>query len=166
MSKEDIIKNQASSVKNIERYVSFLVATARIKGGQAIGNLADAFGIKLVDQIKEVSTNFTKSKYGSMFSDEVVKTIGKVSGMNSKEIREILNGETLSKEKDAKDKKQKEAEDKKQQVIKHEVTLLVKNDGTALDAVTREIGKSPSFTKSFREQIENLYTNNNNVVAN
>lgn len=166
MSKEDIIKNQASSVKNIERYVSFLVATARIKGGQAIGNLADAFGIKLVDQIKEVSTNFTKSKYGPMWSDEVVKTIGKLSGMNSKEIREILNGETLSKEKDAKDKKQKEAEAKQQQVIKHEVTVVVKNDGTALDAMTREIGKSPSFTKAFREQIESVYTNNNNVVSN
>jgi hypothetical protein len=167
MSKEDIIKNQASSVKNIERYVSFLVATARIKGGQAIGNLADAFGIKLVDQIKEVSTNFTKSKYGPMFSDEIVKTIGKASGMNSKEIREILNGETLFKEKDAKDKKQKEAEAKQQQVIKHEVTFVVKNDGTStMEAISREIGKSPSFTKAFREKIESVYTNNNNVVTN
>ena len=77
-----------------------------------------------------------------------------------------MNGETLSKEKDAKEKQEKEAKAKEQQVIKHEVTVLVKNDGATLDAWTREIGKSPSFTKTFREKVESLYTNNNNVASN
>jgi hypothetical protein len=167
MSKEDIIKNQASSVKNIERYVSFLVATARIKGGQAIGNLADAYGIKLVEQIKEVSTNFTKSKYGTMFNEGVVKAIGKISGMDSKEIREILNGETLAKEKVAKEKEAKEQANKKEAPIaRQELTVLIKNDGAVLDAITREIAKDPNFAKSIMELMVQNNNNNNNVKNN
>jgi hypothetical protein len=166
ISKEDIIKNQASSVKNIERYVSFLAASVRVKGGQAIAKLADAYGFKLVEEIKELSTNITKTKYGNMAAEGVIKNVAKLTGIDSKEIREFLNGETLAKEKEAKAKEQEKANKKEQQVIKHEVTVLVKNDGAPLDAMTREIGKSPSFTKAFREQIESAYTNNNNVKTN
>jgi hypothetical protein len=167
LSKEQIIENQASSVKNIERYVSYMAASIRIKGGQAMGKLADIYGIDPLKEIKENLKDFTKTENGKVFGEAMIKKISDTLEINIDKVRESLNGETISKEKDAKDKKQKEAEAKeKQQVIKHEVTVLVKNDGATLDAWTREIGKSPSFTKTFREKVESLYTNNNNVVSN
>jgi hypothetical protein len=103
---------------------------------------------------------------GKLVGEAMIKKISETLQININEVRKYMNGETLSKEKDAKEKQEKEAKAKEQQVIKHEVTVLVKNDGAPLDAMTREIGKSPSFTKAFREQIESAYTNNNNVVAN
>jgi hypothetical protein len=165
-SKEEIIENQASDVKNIERYVSFMAASIRIKGGQAIGKLADFYKIDPIAKIKELTKDFTKTENGKLFGETVIKNVADLLKINIDKVRESMNGETLAKEAKAKEK-EKDTKSKEQQVIKHEVTFLVKNDGTStMEAISREIGKSPSFTKTFREKVESLYTNNNNVVTN
>lgn len=166
LSKEEIIENQASDIKNIERYVSYIVASIRVKGGQAMGKLADIYGIDPLKDSKKYIKDYTMTENGKLVGEAMIQKISDTLQININEVRKYMNGETIAKEKDAKEKQEKDTKAKEQQVIKHEVTVLVKNDGATLDAWTREIGKSPSFTKTFREKVESLYTNNNNVATN
>jgi hypothetical protein len=166
LSKEQIIENQASSVKNIERYVSYMAASIRIKGGQAMGKLADIYGIDPLKEIKENLKDFTKTENGKVFGEAMIKKISDTLKINIDKVRESLNGETLTKQKEVKEKEKQQENKKDSPITRQELTILIKNDGAILDAITREIAKDPSFAKSIKELIERNGVNNNNVKTN
>jgi hypothetical protein len=129
-----------------------------------MGELADIYGIDPLKEIKENLKDFTKTENGKVVGEAMIKKISDALKINIDKVRESLNGETLTKQKEVKEKQQENKKDSP--ITRQELTILIKNDGAMLDAITREIAKDPSFAKSIKELIEKNGVNNNNVKTN
>lgn len=158
MSKEDIIENQASNIKNIERYVSFMAASIRVQGGKTIGNLADTYGINFLEEAKKYTKDYVTTEKGKMLGEEFYKNISNTLGIKNIPKNVDVNNLNLP---NVQTKNEEKIINNQTSISKSELTIFIKNDGAVLDAITREIVKDPKFAKTIRELIDKEQSNKN-----
>jgi hypothetical protein len=166
MSQEDVIKGQASNVRQIERYVQYLVAEARMQGGKSAIKLGQVFGIdadlskSITDELKNLGDNYVK-KYGV----QLQQALGTHTA-EGKALQNAINAQQKSNT--AKDAEKNMKSDKQTtdqntntnngtQQIEHNVNIKVP---ALLDDIGRGIAKDSSFITNLTERNARLYTNN------
>lgn len=154
LSKEEIIENQASNIKNIERNVSFMAATLRVQAGKVGGQIAEQYGIDFIKQAKEYTKNFTVDKDGvKQYMDTFNKFITDTFG-DGKPLKTSSKVKSITTEPPKEVKKEQSTNTSQtNNVSKSELTVFIKNDGALFDAITREMLKDPAFAKTISDAI-------------
>jgi len=168
MSPEDVIKNQASNVQQIMRYVEFLAANARFQGGQISDALGKSFGIdntltnKITEGLKNLGgdTKGLGERITSMMNSHgmdgkkvanAVKAKSVTTGTNQDTLNNSMNGGTNN------NNTQNANTNNGTQQIEHNVNIKVP---ALLDDIGRGIAKDSSFLTNLTERNSRLYTNN------
>lgn len=150
---EDIAVEQVSLIENINRDLSFLVATARVKAGEVGNNLVRALGwdpVKVAIEAAQLSNKASKfmvdvsdkamSKMfggtGAVFANDKEKQTGKLEGPAT---NQVINTTTR--------KEVPTTEPEKTTKIVHEHRFSFTTGDNALDTVKREMMTDPKFVK-------------------
>ena len=166
MSPQDIIKNQATNVQQIMRYVEFLAANARLQGGKGVSEIANLFGINssLANKVTESLKTMGEDSKG--MADKVMNLITghgidakKTTGVKPKSVNAGTNQQTLTNSMNGGNNTtaQNNNTNNGTQQIEHTVNIKVP---ALLDDMGRGIAKDSSFLTNLTSRNARLYTNN------
>jgi hypothetical protein len=135
-SMDDIIRGQASDIKNINRGLTFIVANETLKGTRATRDLAKSFGI---DKLLKNSADFMMGdaiEYSRKTKDGIVIDMVKDT------YKSVMKSLGFKEDNDISEKINKQKEIQQQVQVNNspkEVTLRVHSDSFGTDSITRMI---------------------------
>jgi hypothetical protein len=152
MSVEDIARDQYTATQNMQKDISALLTVAKVQAAAAIRQPLAEFdkyienlGINkdLKDKTKLESLQKTdEGLFAKMVSESVAPAkamIAKSMGISESDLESKLKGG--------------ESNTPKETTVNHNHTYTIKSDGTVVDAMTREVTKSPSLLNDFSQSI-------------
>lgn len=152
MSAEDIARDQYTATQNMQKDISALLTVAKVQAAAAIRQPLAEFdkyienlGINkdLKDKTKLESLQKTdEGLFAKMVSESVAPAkamVAKSMGISESDLENKLKGG--------------ESNTPKETTVNHNHTYTIKSDGTVVDAMTREVTKSPSLLNDFSQGI-------------
>ena len=152
LTPDEIIRNQATSVANIERDLDFMVAVQKVSLGKAGQQMADIIGVK---GMSEKFDEFTK-KFGSVGIVEKIKSM-----VTQEKNSQVAKNDSISSNQTT-PKSKEETKTVNNQNQSNEVTIKheMKFDMTGpvlMDAVTHEIIRNPILISNMIKNNEKEY---------